>query len=113
MYAGETIKALEKQSVKGALPEGNGDGHPARQDIRSRLRKWSEEQAQLGDASGSFAASINTRPPDHSLLVEEDEMEDDAEAFDMDQDHFDTDHEVTFPHNFLGLEPGDVFQARL
>jgi hypothetical protein len=113
VYAGETVKAHDTQSVEGALPQGDGHGYPTRQDIRSRLRKWSEEQAQLADASGSLVASINTLPPNNSLLYEEDEMEDDTEAFDMNQDNFDPDDEVTFPHNFLGLEPGDVFQARL
>ena len=113
VYAGEKIKAHDTRSVEGALPQGDGDGYPTRQDIRSRLRKWSEEQAQLADASGSLVASINTLPPNNSLLYQEDEIEDDAEAFDMNQGNFDADDEVTFPHNFLGLEPGDVFHARL
>lgn len=87
--------------------------HPSQEDIRSRLRKWSEEQSLLANTSGSLVDNIETLPPNNSLLSQEVEIQEEDDAFDINQDNFNEDDEVPIPHNFLGLEPGDVFLSNL
>ena len=112
-YAGDSTKPQDGQLKADVSQQGADEGYTSREGIRSRLRKWSEEQSHLADAIGASAPSIGVLGPNNSLDLEAAEAYVVEEPLDVDQDNLDEEDEVTFPHNFLGLEPGDVFYANL
>lgn len=115
LYAGNSVKPQDGQ-IKADVPQkGDDGGYPSREGIRLRLRKWSEEQSHLADASGTSVPTIGVLGPNNSLDLEKADayFEEFKEALDTNQDNLDEEDEVTFPHNLLGLEPGDVFLANL
>ena len=114
-YAGDSTKPQDGQLKADVSQQGADEGYTSGEGIRSRLRKWSEEQSHLADVSGTSVPTIGVLGPNNSLDLEKTDayFEEFKEALDTNQDNLDEEDEVTFPHNLLGLEPGDVFLANL
>lgn len=112
-YIGETTKHKESKLAEGAVPPGRSSNYPIRDDIRSRLRKWSEEQSRLAIAGGNVAPIFGALPPNNSLMLEDPEPQDEDEVFERHEDNIDEEDDNLYARNPLGLEPGDVFRASL
>ena len=99
----------------GLLPIGERSNYATRENIRSRLKKWSEQQVQYASASQPSPSSFSALPPPNSLLLEdlEPEEEEDFELFNMQTNAVDEEDDILYASNELGLEPGDVFRAKL
>jgi hypothetical protein len=106
---GEQPNTRDAHSREDAQPDKDETEHASREDIRSRLRKWSEEQSLSANTSEPPVLTHNTIPPNNSIFHKEAEPQDDEQPFEIDQDNFDTEDDVTTVINYLGLEPGDVF----
>lgn len=87
----------------------------SRENIRSRLKRWSEEQTRLATASGKPTQNILRLPPPNSLSIEDLDPEDEFKPWENNDEHAGEDEEEqnTYASNRLALKPGDVFRASM
>jgi hypothetical protein len=97
-------------------PLDNQGDFATRENIRARLKKWSEEQAGLAIASGTATPQpLPPLPPPNSLTLGVLEPVDEFESWDRIEDNVgeDGEEENQYARNLFAIEPGDVFGAKM